>query len=1024
MKLNAHCLLRVVAVAIVFVSSFSLVNAQTNPVAASLPYSQNFTALAASSTVLPSEWASWNLSTIGPTTAFPTAAPPAGSDLTLTPSATASTSTLGLMNYNGKIGMLSGTGANSSLVLAISTTNVFNVSVVFDVMTIRNPFDATNTRIEQVDLQFRVGTVGVFSSVSGVAAGIYQNNNVNQTGAVTTPQNSLVKTFTLPAACNNKPVVQLRWVTRDVSGINNRPSFAIDNVSICSAISTPTVSISGPSGSCAGNNSFYNATITNGGTAPAYQWKKNGTNVGTNSSFLSIPGLIAGDQITCQLTSNATCVSNNVVTSNTITISSTLSPPIINLVSTSDVTCPNAKNGAINISVSGGTPPYTFAWDTVNRLNGSSFAVTIGPKTISDPLFGQGNPNVFYIDGSEAKELYLTRGITYSFNVLTPAHPFQISTDLTGGNANFIVSNGQTGAPSQNGTVNFTPNSSHPSLLYYPCQFHTFMGYRVNIISGQQTEDLSNLNPGIYNVVVADANGCTAVSQFQVNELPSPVQLTANVTNALCGTPSGSIDLTVSGGVAPYTFIWDTINIQTGNTFGVLTGPKTNANPYYSLGYPDCFYINGEEAKSLSLVRGVSYSFNVFTPGHPFHISTDSIGGSSVNIVSQGQSGSPNDNGLLSYVPSSSAPTNLFYDCANHAYMGGQVNLFDGQNSEDLTKVMPGIYSVVAIDAIGCIAQLSVEVSDLASSIVVTEISNIPSSCETESDGALEIDVTGGTPPYSIVWDIANYSNGGIFNVVSGIKSPENPTYGLGSPECFFTDGVESKVLTLTRGFNYLFNIFNPGHFWHISLDYIGGNFGKMVNDGQSGAPSDNGSVLFTPNSSHPDLLHYVCGVHEYMGADVNIVDGFPGNQLSNLAPGIYNVLVTDANGCTSLSSFEVLAGANPCVLNLNLKFYLQGLYMGLGMQSPRLFNNGLSTDPSAADSVLIELRDANDLSVKYSTSDIVHTDGMMYLPIPNNLFGSSYYIVVKHSNSIETWSKDPVQFITSPVSFDFTGQN
>jgi hypothetical protein len=45
-------------------------------------------------------------------------------------------------------------------------------------------------------------------------------------------------------------------------------------------------------------------------------------------------------------------------------------------------------------------------------------------------------------------------------------------------------------------------------------------------------------------------------------------------------------------------------------------------------------------------------------------------------------------------------------------------------------------------------------------------------------------------------------------------------------------------------------------------------------------------------------------------------------------------------------------------------------------------------------------------------------------LPIPNNLFGSSYYIVVKHSNSIETWSKDPVQFITSPVSFDFTGQN
>ena len=1016
--------MRVVAAAIVFVLSFSLTYAQTNPVPASLPYSQTFTALSSSSTVLPVEWASWNLSTAGPTTAFPTAAPPAASDLTLTPSANASTATVGLMNYNGKIGMLSGTGANSSLVLAITTTNVFNISVVFDVMTIRNPFDATNTRIEQVDLQFRVGTVGVFSSVSGVASGIYQNNTVNQIGAVTTPQNSLVKTFTLPAACNNKSVVQLRWVTRDVSGINNRPSFAIDNVSICSAISTPTVSISGPSGYCSGNNSFYNATITNGGPAPIYQWKKNGTNVGTNSSFLSISTLIAGDQITCQLTSNASCVINNVVTSNAITISSVNIPPAINLVSISDVTCPNAKNGAINISVSGGTPPYTFAWDTVNRLNGPSFAVTIGPKTITDPLFGQGNPNVFYIDGVEAKELFLTKGITYSFNVLTPAHPFQISTDLTGGNANFLVSNGQTGAPSQNGTVTFTPNNSHPSLLYYPCQFHAFMGYKVNITNGQQTEDLSNLNPGIYNVIVTDSKGCTASSQFQVNELPSPVQLSANVTNAMCGNSSGSIDLSVSGGVAPYTIIWDTLNIQTGSTFGVLTGPKSVKNPYYGLGYPDCFYINGDEAKSLSLVRGITYSFNVFTPGHPFHVSSDSIGGSSTGIISQGQSAAPNDNGLLSFTPGNSLPSNLYYDCANHTYMGGHVNLFEGESSEDLSNLKPGTYSVAVIDALGCMAQLSVDVEDASSSIIISEIANIPTSCASETDGALEISVSGGTPPYSISWDISNITNGGVFNVVSGLKSTSNPYYGLGSPECFYIDGEESKVLTLTRGFNYVFNVFNPGHFWHISRDITGGNYGKMVHDGQTGAPSDNGSVLFTPNISHPSLLYYVCGVHEYMGADINIVDGIQGGQISNLAAGTYSVLVTDAIGCSSISSFEVLAGTNPCVLNLNLKFYLQGLYIGSGLQSPRLYNDGLSADPTASDYVSVELHDANDYSVVFSITDVVHTDGMMNIPIPNSLLGSAYYIVVKHSNSIETWSKNPVPFVASPVSFDFSGQN
>ena len=154
---------------------------QSNPIAATIPYSQNFSGLASTSSTLPAEWGGWNLSATGPTTLFPNIAPPVGSDLSLTPSATASTTALGLMNYNGKIGFLSGSTSNSSIVLALTTINVFNISVAFDIMTIRNPFDVTNTRIEQVDLQFRVGTTGVFCSVSGLVSGIYQNTSVNQT---------------------------------------------------------------------------------------------------------------------------------------------------------------------------------------------------------------------------------------------------------------------------------------------------------------------------------------------------------------------------------------------------------------------------------------------------------------------------------------------------------------------------------------------------------------------------------------------------------------------------------------------------------------------------------------------------------------------------------------------------------------------------------------------------------------------------------------------------------------------------
>lgn len=994
---------------------------QTNPTAVAVPYSQNFSGLASTSSTLPSEWGGWNLSATGPTTVFPNNAPPAASDLSMTPSATASTTVLGLMNYNGKIGFLSGSTSNSSIVLALTTTNVFNISVAFDIMTIRNPFDVTNTRIEQVDLQFRVGTIGVFSTVSGLASGIYQNTSVNQTGAVTTPQSNLVKTFTLPAACNNKPVVQLRWVSRDVSGLNNRPSFAIDNVVVCSAIATPSINISGPSGACSGNISFYSAAITNGGTVPVYQWKKNGTIAGTNSASFAASGLIAGDQITCQLTSNAACVSTNVVTSAPITISTVNSPPTIVLNSLSHVSCPNAKNGAIDISVSGGSPPYTIAWDTINIVNGPVFGVTVGLKTPANPLFGQGSLSAFIVDGVEDKELVLTRGITYSFNVLTPSHPFQISSDLTGGNANFIVTNGQTGAPTQNGVVSFKANNSHPSLLYYPCQFHAFMGYKVNISNGLVSEDVNNLKPGLYNVVATDANGCSAIAQYQINELPSPVSLSASTANSLCGTASGSIDLTISGGVPPYSVIWDTLNTVDGTTFSVMVGAKTISNPYFVLGYPSAFFINSEESKQLNLVRGISYSFNVFNPGHPFHISTDSIGGSSLGIITLGQAGAPNDNGLISYTPSILSPSNLYYICANHLYMGSKINLFGGLNAEDLSALIPGTYTVAVTDALGCMAQQSFVVSDDPSPVTIVTNYTTGTSCTTSNDGVIDISVMGAASPFTINWDTVNVNNGGVFGVMAGMKTIANSYFGMGSPECFYIDGIEAPTITLTRGINYLFNVYSPGHTWHISNDNVGGNTSGLVINGQSGGPNDNGTVLFTPNSSHASAINYVCGIHEYMGMGINIIDGPSDTHMSNLHSGTYSVVVTDVNGCSALQAIVVDPGALPCVLNLNLKFFLQAMYMGAGSMSPKLYDLGLSSDVTATDSVVVELRDSTDFSVVASVSDIVHTNGMMSISLPTSVLGSSYYIVVRQMNSIETWSKEPVPFFVSPVSFDFS---
>ncbi len=202
-------------------------NAQTNPVAQAMPYTQDFAGLASTATTYPAGWQGWTISTI-PGSSFNTAT--ATADRALIGSVTAAVNSGNINNYDGKIGFLNTGSLDLSLVLAVVTTGQSNIPVSYDVMTIRNPYDGgANTRVNEITLQYRVGTAGSFTTLTGIE---YQNNTTTQTTAVTTPQNLLTKTLTLPAACDNQAVVQLRWASRQVSGGGARPSFAIDNISV------------------------------------------------------------------------------------------------------------------------------------------------------------------------------------------------------------------------------------------------------------------------------------------------------------------------------------------------------------------------------------------------------------------------------------------------------------------------------------------------------------------------------------------------------------------------------------------------------------------------------------------------------------------------------------------------------------------------------------------------------------------------------------------------------------------------
>lgn len=111
-----------------------------------------------------------------------------------------------------------------------------------------------------------------------------------------------------------------------------------------------------------------------------------------------------------------------------------------------------------------------------------------------------------------------------------------------------------------------------------------------------------------------------------------------------------------------------------------------------------------------------------------------------------------------------------------------------------------------------------------------------------------------------------------------------------------------------------------------------------------------------------------------------------------------------------------------PTSVPLTVRLFIEGYYLGASTMVPVLFNNGLSTNPFDCDSVIVELHDPiSPASILYSELTILNVNGYASISAPISLVGSSVYIVVKHRNSIETWSKLPVMFSSSGALFDFT---
>lgn len=143
----------------------------------------------------------------------------------------------------------------------------------------------------------------------------------------------------------------------------------------------------------------------------------------------------------------------------------------------------------------------------------------------------------------------------------------------------------------------------------------------------------------------------------------------------------------------------------------------------------------------------------------------------------------------------------------------------------------------------------------------------------------------------------------------------------------------------------------------------------------------------------------------------------WPVNGITYTSSGNYTANFQNTNGCDS--SWHLNLTIQSCSSNLQVKLFLQGYYIGNGIMTPALMNEGIGTDTSIVDFVTIELRDALNYNVAASSNVLLQTNGMA-----NTTFGvtpGSYYVVVKHRNTIETWSANPLTLNGSPLTFDFT---
>jgi gliding motility-associated-like protein len=776
--------------------------------------------------------------------------------------------------------------------------------------------------------------------------------NVNPTGVNITCFNACNGTA-LANASGGTPVYTYAWAPSGGNGPSasglcpNTYTVTVTDALGCTAvgqvqITQPQLLLANASQTNVTCNNVCNGTATAnpiGGTGPySYIWTPG------NFSTQSISGLCPGTY-TVVVTDANNCTSQQ-------TVQITQPNPLQTTATVTNVTCNGNCNGGASIAVTGGTSPYAYLWlpgnQTTSSISGQcagTYTVVVtdaaGCTTNRVVTITQPNPLTVSINATQllcnsscnATAAAAVSGGTAPYSYIwMPGN--QISASITGlcaGNYTVNITDAA-GCIANNSIIitqptPFTVNASTNNVeCFGQCNGDvslTVSGatgpYSYSWAPGGQTTPFVNgLCASIYTVTITDVNGCDTIIPITITE-PLPISLGINSSNVSCnGGCNGMASSNPSGGTGPYTFLW-------------LPGGQTTSA------------VNG-------LCAG-SYTLTV----------SDALGCSLTQTVTITQPAP-----LSAQIASTTSSCGICNGTATVAVSGGTAPyayfwLPSGSTNPTATGLCVGQQTCTVTDAAGCATTAIVTINQVVN-ISITSAASTPS-CFGSCDGVASANASGGTAPYTYVWQPGNIVNQNLSGLCAG-------TYTVTATDangCFNTTQitfVDPPLLVASTSAATNVSCFGACD-GTASVSGVGGTGTYTylwMPGGQTTAAVTNlcaGTYTATISDANNCTAQQIITISEpsqitisstITPANCTLCDGaititpsggsgpysflwLPGNQttatITNLCPGIYSVTITDATGCTQTQAFAVGNLTGPTLISSSINTTCNGACNG-----------------------------------------------------------------------------------------------